>query len=468
MLMATSAFATPPVRAADDTLTLYLQSGLHGPGFTAPFTPAPDIPPGAIVITVPLYPAAVPTAERESIPTLSYPSTPYLKSDGAAYLLPADPATALAWYRQAFVTGGYSVSGSGESGDTHTGASSLGITFASMSMKAVNLTVQLSLEADAQGRTIVYYEAEAITVPARDPRSLLPATVPRIDVTYRLPLGTKPPTLQVTLTHPGDIAALVAAFNALPRDGRGPHGCLLDQGEGATLAFVKGAGSTLTATIDPACSSVTVAGYRPLLDEGGRLWTTIKRILAATLSPAGMPISTSGRGKRQGECVPLIQVSGTISTCYLPGHQKEAEERLAPRPVNPVPAVARVYAHFPLRQVIMLSGLRAGLRGSPVSIVYVYGIPNNRLCPPGYHCPLIPTYLLVRETVGHLVGRGLRITGARQLDPATGRMADGPVELQANIPGRTLILHITTNRWQQDVLRIAQGILQAATYANAR
>jgi hypothetical protein len=104
MLMATSAFATPPARAADETLTLSLQPGLHGPGFTAPFTltPAPDIPPGAIVIAVPLYPAAVPTAERESIPALDYSLTPYLKSDGAAYLLPADPATALAWYRQAF------------------------------------------------------------------------------------------------------------------------------------------------------------------------------------------------------------------------------------------------------------------------------------------------------------------------------------------------------------------------------
>jgi hypothetical protein len=81
-----------------------LQPGLHGPGFTAPFTltPAPDIPPGAIVIAVPLYPAAVPTAERESIPALDYSLTPYLKSDGAAYLLPADPATALAWYRQGF------------------------------------------------------------------------------------------------------------------------------------------------------------------------------------------------------------------------------------------------------------------------------------------------------------------------------------------------------------------------------
>jgi hypothetical protein len=58
-----------------------------------------------------------------------------------------------------------------------------------MSMAAVSLTVQLSLEADALGRTIVYYEAEAITVPPRDPRSFLPETVARIDVTYHLPLS---------------------------------------------------------------------------------------------------------------------------------------------------------------------------------------------------------------------------------------------------------------------------------------
>jgi hypothetical protein len=128
--------------------------------------------------------------------------------------------------------------------------------------------VQLSLEADAQGRTIVYYEAEAVTVPARNPRSVLPETVARIDVTYHPPLGTEPPIIQTTLTRPGDIAALVAAFNALPRDSLGPHGCAADQGEGATLVFVKGDGSTLTATIDPACSRVAVLGYPPLLVEG--------------------------------------------------------------------------------------------------------------------------------------------------------------------------------------------------------
>jgi hypothetical protein len=101
-----------------------------------------------------------------------------------------------------------------------------------------------------------------------------------------------------------------------------------------------------------------------------------------------------------------------------------------------------------------------------MSLVYVYGIPNNRLCPPGYHCSLIPSYLLVQETVGYLVypdGSGLRIIRARQLDPTTGTMADGPVELQANVPGRTLVLRITANMLQQDVLRIAHGILQAAT-----
>lgn len=70
--------------------------------------------------------------------------------------------------------------------------------------------------------------------------------------------------------------------------------------------------------------------------------------------------------------------------------------------------------------------------------------------------------------MGHLVVKGLRITRARQLDPTTGTMADGPVQLQANIPGRSLVLRIIANMVQQDVLRIAHGILQAATYASAR
>jgi hypothetical protein len=47
-------------------------------------------------------------------------------------------------------------------------------------------------------------------------------------------------------------------------------------------------------------------------------------------------------------------------------------------------------------------------------------------------------------------------------------MADGPVQLQANIPGRTLVLYITANMWPEGVLRIAQSILQAATHASAR
>jgi hypothetical protein len=152
-----------------------------------------------------------------------------------------------------------------------------------------------------------------------------------------------------------------------------------------------------------------------------------------------------------------MRVLGTISSCYLPGHQKEAGERLAPRPVNPVSAVARVYHHFPLRQVIVLSGMWAGLRGAAASIVYVYGIPNTRLCPPGSPCPVIPSYLLVRETVGHLVGRGLRITRARHdvdahrehLDrggPRPARAAGRPVAQpcpRATSPAATSSLMIT-------------------------
>lgn len=163
----------------------------------------------------------------------------------------------------------------------------------------------------------MYYEAEAVTVPARDPRSVLPETVARIDVTYQLPLGTDmcpiradsgrsaPGSaggrdsclfIQTTLTRPGDIAALVAAFNALPRDSLEPHGCLPDQGARATLVFVKGDGSTLTATIDPACSRVAVLGYPPLVDGG--LWTTITRIVTHAHLRAQQRPHLSGRYSR--------------------------------------------------------------------------------------------------------------------------------------------------------------------------
>ena len=156
------------------------------------------------------------------------------------------------------------------------------------------------------------------------------------------------------------------------------------------------------------------------------------------------------------ECVPLVLFYWGAKTCYLPAHLAAAERRLAPRPVNPERVLARL-TRLPLRQAIVLSGTGAGRPGPAIAVVYVFGTPTAMICPPGSHCPHIPLYVTVQETVGHRAGAGMTV------DNNTGNVP-GPWRLSANIPGRDLSLDVESNTKSKQLIReIGQGIVRTAT-----
>ncbi len=108
----------------------------------------------------------------------------------------------------------------------------------------------------------------------------IPNDVTRVQVTYRAPQQFSRPHRR-TITQRGSVHQLVAVFNALPLDTRGPHGCLADKGERAILAFSERNGGTLSATINPACNSVDVPGHAPLFDKDNHLWIIVRTLMGS-------------------------------------------------------------------------------------------------------------------------------------------------------------------------------------------
>jgi hypothetical protein len=132
-------------------VTLRLTAPVRIPGFARRSSVPSDMPPGTVVIHVPLYPGAVPSTRRYTLPPFSGPESAYTKGAWAEYVVPADPATADTWYRQAFARRGYGVSGQSTIAGRRT--ESTATTFTSASNR--NLSVQLGYEAIDAKHTLV-------------------------------------------------------------------------------------------------------------------------------------------------------------------------------------------------------------------------------------------------------------------------------------------------------------------------
>jgi hypothetical protein len=271
--------ATPPGCVAP--LTLSLQPGLPYLAHVVP-KPSPDIPPGPVVIHVPLYPGALPTTQQAGGP-IGAPASPYLKAATATYALPTDAGTATSWYQQQFARCGYRVSAHGQTSTAQGVSTSVEFT----STSNPNLTVQLAFQ-DTAGGSLVLYVAEDVTVPPRPPGSYLPRDVVRVNVTYLLPLPQKPVVihgriiqgrLHRAITNPAAIHTLVAAINALRQIVAGVHTCPAGNGQSATMIFVRRNVRTVQVYDDPYCMGVVVGHYPPLIDEGRRVWNTITALM---------------------------------------------------------------------------------------------------------------------------------------------------------------------------------------------
>jgi len=169
------------------------------------------------------------------------------------------------------------------------------------------------------------------------------------------------------------------------------------------------------------------------------------------LSIAAGPAPARAAGPGLGECRPLLWPeagSGTV-TCYQPTHAALAE-RVAPvRAIDPATAVRHVVA-LPLTQTLIFHGTPGGVRGRP-GIVYVFGRPPTRSCPPGAHCPRPNDFVVVWEMGGRVTARGVTIRQTAYASFATWRAT-------AATRGHRLSITVDSNAGEAQVLQIAQAI----------
>gem|GEM_PF-6638937 len=262
--------------ASTATLTLHL-SGT-----------APGMPPGDVVVAVPLYPGARRSKATFHAPCWGMPGSPYTKTAQVEFRIPAADATAEAWYTHAFAATQLPASGSGMAG--HGDYSSQCQQFGGRGVYGPGgypPEVEVGFDQLTPDATLVVYHATAVVPPPRAPGSYVtPNEVARVDVTYRpWNWGARRP-FQKSVTEPATIAGLAAAVNALPPDAGGICFAAADVSAGTTLAFdLKGGGAQVFTSRPGVCGAVEVAGHRTLWDVSDRLWNAAAALFPGAPQP---------------------------------------------------------------------------------------------------------------------------------------------------------------------------------------
>jgi hypothetical protein len=105
----------------------------------------------------------------------------------------------------------------------------------------------------------------------------LPKDVTKIEVSYK-PAKPNPPTIQRTITDPAQIAKLVDALNALPKDQLGTHHCMQDYGQQAIMKFYPTSGNPIDVSVVPSCGNITIGG-KGMPDENGAVWKVVQDVM---------------------------------------------------------------------------------------------------------------------------------------------------------------------------------------------
>jgi hypothetical protein len=150
--------------------------------------------------------------------------------------------------------------------------------------RAPDVTLQVTLRQRSAGTTVVTYRVEQHPVPPRDPASLLPLTVRRVEVEYTFMNGPTP-TITRTITDPAAIRALIQALNTLPRDIRGAaFGRLMDRW--ANLRFITAEGVESRVYVDPAHDVIGVNSFPAL---SGNIWELLTELAPPGKGAGGRP-----------------------------------------------------------------------------------------------------------------------------------------------------------------------------------
>jgi len=218
--------------------------------------PVPRVP-GATRVTVPLYPGAVRTGRRFPFsyenPT---PGSPYLRVAGAKFEASASAAAVEAWYRRQMEGFGWSLQGSGSSGNLRTGVSQDMLTFARphSATTASPESVTTWFYALTPGSTLVGIWATKVVQPPRPLSSYLPAGIRRVTGDLDT-FGTTARTQRLDITYLPAIARLTAAINRLRRLDVGFVGCPAVT-RVAVLAFHPASGARIPVRMELGCRVV--------------------------------------------------------------------------------------------------------------------------------------------------------------------------------------------------------------------
>lgn len=227
-------------------LFLTLQPGQHFPGGTSQSLPS-DIPPGPVSLQLPVYEGAVPTLEREKLPSFTVPGVDYMKSASANYRTPDGIDTVRNWYLATFKACGYTMFDSQTSGYNDVQASQ-GISFTA-TQSGMATRVSLSFAASAVGGTLILYVAIVIT-PPQYPVAGSILRVPGAPVELRITqfggmhsgAGDPRPIRYVNIRDPVVATSLADEINHLPKL-LGVTYCPVDDGSHDAVVFRDADGS---------------------------------------------------------------------------------------------------------------------------------------------------------------------------------------------------------------------------------
>jgi len=214
----------------------------------------------------------------------SYPSSPYLVSAHRIWTVPWILERTIRWYHR---IGRAASSPWDMSHSTRHGR----LTSVSLDWSGVSGNdVVVEFVPIAAHQTGIRADAQVIWTPPRPAAEMVPATVTGATVTaYYLPhhVVARRDVGTATARHLG------ALVNALHRDTRGPHGCLVDFGFRLRITFTAAQGRYVVGEF-PACGAVslTTDGH----DQPGLLLSG--RLLPATLGAVGLPAHYQPKPRR--------------------------------------------------------------------------------------------------------------------------------------------------------------------------
>lgn len=256
------------------TVTFNLKAAVH-----PEVTPAKDMPKEKVVVDLPLYPKASTTTHSTSGLFDQFPASPYLKVAKGKYIVSTSEQAAVSWYKDQLTKTGYTISGSGTSGNVKTGVSSTGISFEYA--KDHQLTVIMSFQSLSSQKTLMQYDVQYIATPAKNSGSVLPKNLKQVVITYK-PVGyvTTHKKEVKTITDPQQLSEIRSIINGLKPDTAGVKHCAMDTGQGADLTFTTTDQQTYEVTIHPACLNVYVNQGQALVDHG--LWKYVTHLFPSS------------------------------------------------------------------------------------------------------------------------------------------------------------------------------------------